>query len=116
MPASDGRNAGRETARQPDQDVFDRRRALVLGSEDGRVIGVVLELGVVRLLGAQAEELLDAGTAVGAANPAAGGAPLELGGSRGVGERLASAQQGLDIDAVDNFGHLKRPFVYSWWG
>src|SRR6185295_11685086 len=81
-------------------------RALVLGREYGRVVRVVGECGLVRMLGAEAEERLDGRAAVSAAHPFAAGAPFELGRFRHVGEGLAGAQQGFDVDAVvDDGGH-----------
>ena len=74
----DRSDAGREAGGEADEHVLHRRRAVVFGREDRRMVGVVFELGLVRLLGAQAEELLDGGAAVRAVDPAAGGAPLEV--------------------------------------
>ena len=55
----DGRDAGGEAAGEADEHELDRRGAVVLGREDLRVVGVVLELRLVRLLLAEAEEVLD---------------------------------------------------------
>ena len=45
---SDGGNAPGQATGEAHEDVFDRRRAIVLGCEDFGVIRVELELGLVR--------------------------------------------------------------------
>ena len=55
----DRRDAGGQAARQADEEVLDRRDAVVLGREHRRVVGVEDVLGLVALLLAEAEELLD---------------------------------------------------------
>ncbi len=96
----DGRDAAGEAAGETDENVLDRGRAVVLRGEHLGVIGIELELGLVGLLLAEAEEALDDGVAVRAVHPIAGRAPFELGGLGGVGQRLAGADEGLDVDAV----------------
>ena len=75
-------DAGGQAARQPDQHIFDRRRALVLGREDLGMVGIEREGRLAVLLLAQTVEALDGRMAVGAVLPFAGRAPLEL---RGLG-------------------------------
>ena len=60
----DRRDARRQAARQADEEVLDRRDAVVLGREDLRVVGVERRLGLVALLLAEAEEVLDRRRAV----------------------------------------------------
>ena len=48
----------RQAARQPDEEVLDRRDPVVLGGEDLRVIGVEHGFGLVALLLPEAEEVL----------------------------------------------------------
>ena len=87
----DGRNPRRKAARQPYQNIFDRRRAFVLGRKHLGVIGIELERGLAALLFAEAEEALDRRVAMGAVSPLASRAPLELRGLRSIRERLAGA-------------------------
>ena len=89
----DRRDARGQAARQPDQHVFDRRGALVLGGKHLRMVGIECEGRLAVLLLAQAIEALDGRMAVGAVLPFAGGAPLELRGLRGLGERFAGADK-----------------------
>src|SRR6185503_606382 len=56
---SDRGDPGRQAARETDEDVFDRRRAAILGCEDLRMVGVERELGLVLLLLTQSMEALD---------------------------------------------------------
>ena len=102
MPAvlGDGGDAGGQAADQADQHDLDRRGAIVLGGEALGVIGVELIGGPVLLLGAEAGEAGDGGAAVGAVAPGAAGPPGELGGFGRGGQRLARAEQGLDVHAV----------------
>ena len=65
----DGRNAGGEAACEAGQHDLDRRRRLVLGGEDLGMVGVDGELFLVRLLGAQPEEVLDGRAAVRSVDP-----------------------------------------------
>src|SRR3954451_17531363 len=96
----DGGNSGREAAREPHQNVFDRRRALVLGRKNLGVIGIELERGLAALLFTEAEEALDRRVTMGAVLPLAGCAPLELRGLRSARERLAGGDQGRDVYAI----------------
>src|SRR5690606_31465999 len=96
----DGRDAGGEARCERDEHVLDRRRAVVLGRENLRMVRVVAERGPVRLLRAEPEEAVHDGTAVRAANPFARRAPLE---ARRLGcfrESLPCAEQRFDVDAV----------------
>src|SRR5690606_21530914 len=61
-----GGDAGRQAGGKTDEDILHRRRTLVLGGEDFRMIGVINEVGLVRLLGAQSVKAAYDGTAVGA--------------------------------------------------
>src|SRR5262245_40351734 len=80
----DRRYARGEAAREPREDDLDRRRRVVLGSEDLGMVGVEDELRLVLLLGTEAVELLDGGPAVRAVDPFDFRAPFELRGFRRV--------------------------------
>ena len=85
---------------EADEDVLDRRDAVVLRREDLRVIRLERRLGLVLLLLAEAEEPVHVRPAVRAVLPLAGGPPREL---RGLGralERLARIEQRLHVDSV----------------
>ena len=80
---------------------------MVLRGEDLGVIGVERELAPVALLLAEPEEALHGGATVGALHPFTLRPPLELGGFGRLGQRLARAEQRLDVYAVvDGFGFL----------
>src|SRR5262249_17280597 len=103
-----GRHTRREAAGETDQHQFDRRRAVVLGSEDLRMIGLERELGLVLLLVPEPMEALDGRCGVGAVQPLAGRAPAELGGLGRVRQCFPCGQQRVDVDAVvdTRFSHL----------
>src|SRR5262245_59614495 len=82
-------DAGRETARETDEDVLDRRDAAILGREDLRMIGLERGLRLVLLLLAESVETVDVGFAVGAALPLAGRPPREFGCVGGAFQRFA---------------------------
>ena len=63
------RHACRQAARQPDEEILDRRDPVVLSCEDLRVIGVEHGFGLVALLFPEAEEVLDRRRAVDAVLP-----------------------------------------------
>ena len=88
-------DAGREAAREPDEQELDRRHAVVLGGEDLRVVGIEGGFGAVLLLGAEAEEVRNLRAAVGAAQPFVRRPPRELRAFRRRGQRLAGAEQCL---------------------
>lgn len=96
----DCRDAGRQTTGQPDQHVFDRCGAPVLGRENFGVIGVEFEGGLATLFLAQTEKALDGRVSVSPVLPFAGCAPLELRGLGRLGQRLAGVKQRLDVNAV----------------
>ena len=56
---SDRCDAGRQATGQPDQHIFDRWCAPVLGRESQGVVGIEIEHGGARLLLAEAEETLN---------------------------------------------------------
>ena len=92
--------AVRQPAR-PDEHQLDRRRALVLRGEDLGMVGVEREFRLVAmLLAPRPKKPFDGGTAVRAVHPFAARAPLESRGLRGLGQRLAGAEQRRDVDAV----------------
>ena len=111
----DRRNARREAARQPHQNVFDRRRAFVLGRKHLWVIGIKLECGLAALLFTEAEEPLDRRMAMGAVLPLAGRAPLELRCLRGIRERLAGGDQCRDVYAIiDSDIRVSHSFLHNY--
>ena len=91
---------GGQAGCQRGEDDLGRRRAVVLGGEDLRVVGVDGEGLAVRVLLAEPAEVGDGGAAVRALHPFARGLPLELGGLGRVRQRLAGAAQGFDVHAV----------------
>ena len=82
-------DAGRQAAREADQDIFDRCGAQILGREALGVIGIERKRLLAPLLLAQAEEALHGRMAMGAVLPLTGGTPLELGGGGCVGQCFA---------------------------
>src|SRR4051794_31357002 len=96
----DGGHAGGQAGRQPDEDVLDRGRAVVLGGEHLGVIGGVAEARLVAVGLAQPRVVVHRGLGAGAPDPLRRCAPGELGRLGGVGQRGAGAQQMLDVDAV----------------
>src|SRR3954468_15812167 len=96
----DGGHAGGQAGRQPDEDVLDRGRAVVLGGEHLGVIGGVAEARLVAVGLTQARVVVDRGLGARAPDPLGRCAPGELGRLGGVGQRGAGAQQMLDVDAV----------------
>ncbi len=85
---------------QAHEQVLDRGDAVVLGGEDGGVVGLEDRLVLVALLLAEAEELLDLGGAVDAVLPLRAGAPGELGRLGRALENFAGVQQRLDVHSV----------------
>src|SRR5215212_5347630 len=97
---SNRRNAGSQTARQPDKDVLDRRRTAILGCEDLGMVGIELKCSLATLLFAQPKEAFDRRVAMRAVLPFACRPPLEL---RRLGRRrqcLPGRDECLDIHAV----------------
>ena len=74
----DRRHARGEAARQADEEVFDRRDGAVVGGEDLGVVGVEDRFGLVLLLLAETEEVLNLRRAVDAVLPLRGCSPGEL--------------------------------------
>ena len=99
-----GGDAGGQAAGETGEDHFDGSHPVVLGREDLGMVGVDGERGAVRLLGAQAREVLDGRSRVGAVDPLAAGPPLELGGFGGGGEGLARGEECLHVHAVLDAG------------
>ena len=94
----DGGHTCCQAAGEPDEHVLDRGGAVVLGGEDLGVVGVEGEAGPIALLLAESEEALDLRPAVGPVLPLAGCPPPEGGGLGRLGERIAGAEQGFDVD------------------
>ena len=102
----DRRDAGGQAARQAHEEVLDRRDPVVLGGEDLGVIGVEHGLGLVALLLAEAEVVLDRRLAVHAVLPRGRRPPRELRRLRAPREGFARVEQRLDVDSVvDGRGH-----------
>src|SRR5215467_2484753 len=105
----DGRYTPGQAAGQADEEVLDRRDAVVLRREDLGVVRFERPLLVVALLLAEAEEALDLHRAVDAALPLGGRAPGELSGlGRGL-QRVTRLEQRLDVDSVGDLGHVAVP-------
>src|SRR5215467_12364109 len=96
----DGRHAGCEATRQADEEVLDRRYAVVLRREDLRVVGFEHPLVLVALLLAETEEALDLDRAVHACLPHGGRAPAELSGLRRTLQRFTRLEQCLHVDPI----------------
>jgi hypothetical protein len=77
-----------------------RRRGLILGRKDLRVIGFHHKGLAARLLAAEAEEGADHGAAVGAIHPLAGRTPFELRRLGRLLQRFACTEECIDIHAV----------------
>src|SRR5581483_5502916 len=107
-PLGDGGHPGREAAGEADEDDLRRGRAVVLGGEAEWVVDVVVEGRLVNLLLAQSPEPFHRGAAVGAVDPGARGAPLELSGLGTVGQRLPGVEQRLEVDPVVDGGGDER--------
>src|ERR1017187_6345084 len=101
-----GRNTPRQAARQADEEVLDRRDAIVLRREDLRVVGFEGPLLLVVLLLPETEEALDLDRAVDAALPLGRRAPGELSGLRRTLQHFARVEQCLNVDSVGNCGHV----------
>src|SRR6185312_12649133 len=115
----DGRHARRQAARQADDEVLDRRDAVVGGREDLGVVSLEGRLLQVVALLAEAEEALDLDLAMHAVLPLGGRAPGELGGLGRALQHLPRVEQRLHVDSVGNRGHLVYPLTptspYSRW-
>src|SRR5690242_17086077 len=98
-------HAGRQAAGQADDEVLDRRDAVVGRREDLGVVGLEDRLLLVGLLLAEAEEAVDLDLAVDAVLPGGGGAPGELSGLRRALEDFARVEQRLDVNAIRNCCH-----------
>src|ERR1017187_7307142 len=115
-----GRNTPRQAARQADEEILDRRDAVVLGRENLGVVGLERPLFLVVLLLPEAEEALDLDRAVDAALPLGGRAPGELSGLRRALEHLARVEQRLNVHTVGNGSHVAIPpqsfpkFLWRW--
>ena len=99
----------RQAARQADEEVLDRRDAVVLRREDLGVVGFERPLLLVALLLAEAEEALDLDRAVHAVLPLGGRPPGELGGLRRTLQHFARIEQCLHVDSVVDCGHVAIP-------
>src|SRR5262245_1822927 len=100
----DSGDAAGETAREPGEHQFDRRRRKIVGGELLGMIGLDGEGLVAALLGAEAEEAVDLRAAVRAVDPVARRAPLELRGLRRLLQRFAGAEKCVDINAIVDLG------------
>jgi hypothetical protein len=113
---SDGRDAGGEAARQPDQDVLDGRRPLVCGGENFRVVGIEGERGLAPLLLPEAIKTLDRGVTMRSVFPFTGRAPFELGSHGSLRERFARRDQCFDVHAIihrtSGIGHDRFPLFW----
>ena len=96
----DGRDAGCQATRQPDEDVLDGGRAFIFGCKDLRVIGIEGELRSMFLLPTKPKKVPDGRVTVGAVDPLAGGTPLELGSFGCIRKCLARFEQRLHVDPV----------------
>ena len=99
------RDARGEAARQPDEDVLDRRDPVVLRREDLGMVGLEARLGLVRLLLTKAEEAFDRRLAVRAFHPLAGCSPRELCCLGRALERIARIEERLHVDSVVHRRH-----------
>ena len=109
----DGRHARCQAARQADNEVLDRRDAVVLRREHLGVVGFEHRLRLVGLLLPEAEEALHLDLAVHAVLPPGGRAPGELGGLGRALQHFARVEQRLHVDTVGNRGHLAySPFAH----
>lgn len=97
-------NTRGQAARKAGENQLDRRRRVIFGRKHLRVIGLNLEGLVAGLLATQSEEIGDDCAGVRSVHPFAGGSPLELRGLRRLFQRLACAQQRVDVDAVVDCG------------
>src|SRR5690606_6447959 len=96
----DRRDAGGETAPKPGENQHDRRRAIVLGREDLRMIRFESKLGPMLMLLTEAVETFHVRSAMRAVQPFARGTPRELGRLGGLLQRFPCLEEGLNIDAV----------------
>src|SRR5689334_22614207 len=94
----DGGYTGREAARETGEHKLNGGWCIVFGSKDLRMVRLHGERLVPGLLGPQAEEVADHGTAVCAVQPDAACAPLELCGLRCLLQGLARAEQRTHVD------------------
>ena len=102
-------NTPRQAARQADEEVLDRRDAVILRREDLGVVGFEHPLIVVALLLPEAEKAPDLHRAVDAALPLGGRAPGELSGLRRSLQRVARLEQCLHVDSVGDCSHVAIP-------
>src|SRR3984957_18359917 len=105
----DGRDTPGQAAGQADQEILDRRDALVLRREDLGVVGFERPLFLVVLLLAEAEVALDLHRAVHAALPLGRRAPGELSGLRRALQHFARVEQRLHVDTVSDGSHVAIP-------
>jgi hypothetical protein len=109
----DGCDTASQAAGQADEEVLDRRDAVVLRREDLGVVGFESPLLLVVLLLPQAEEALDLDLAVHAALPLGRRAPGELGCLGRTLEYFARVEECLNVNAVGDGGHdAYCPFAY----
>src|SRR6202035_1778357 len=92
-----------------DQEVLDRRDAVVRRREDLGVVGFEHRLVDVVVLLAEAEEALHLDLAVHAVLPLGGRPPGELGGLRRALQHLARLEQCLNVDSVGDCSHVVLP-------
>src|SRR5690348_3613261 len=102
----DGRHTRRQAARQADEEVLDRRDAIVLRREYLGVVGFERPPCLMALLLPETEEALDLDRAVNAALPLGGRPPGELSGLRRVLQHIPRLQQRLHVDSVGNRSHV----------
>src|SRR5690606_11473326 len=96
----DSCDSGGQATGEPREHDLHRRRTLVLGGKNFRVVGIEPERGAVLLLLAEAEEALYSGCAVRSVDPVTGCAPRELRRLGRLGQGFPRAQQCFDVDSV----------------
>src|SRR5215831_4860936 len=99
-PLRDCCDTGREAARETGEDELNGGWSIVFGRKDLRVVRLDSERLVAGLLGPQPEEVADNGAAVGAVQPRAARAPLELCGLRCLFQGLTRAEQRTHVDPI----------------
>src|SRR5580658_1724835 len=95
-----GRHARRQAARKTHQHQLDGGRAVVLGGENLRVIGLERELALMPVLVTEPMEPLHGRSGVGTGLPLAGCTPGELCGLGCALQRFPCRQQCIDVDPV----------------
>src|SRR5262249_35143501 len=91
---------GRKAARQTGEDKLNGSWSIVFGRKDLRVVRLDSERLVAGLLSPQPEEVADNGAAVGAVQPRAARAPLELCGLWCLFQGLTRAEQRTHVDPI----------------